>query len=252
MVSAAVSQITLFLLTLAAVSFLVFLPYKIEVSLYKEIWSHSKLTSAGVKTVCDKKSCSYIGTETFEHYVNGTGTGNYCTVERETYFPTYGSAQNFASSRKLGTFRKIYVYSLTSLLGSCLDEKLVKYYNDVSFTMLAVFLSSLIGIFVLVILSNMAENLENMTSRGIDYNDRKTNWSSPYCFKSWNLYFALADTNGDGNISTSELLAALGGTFKNILSEIYSLFGKLKLFLQKYLCCQRTSEGEQENYTTIN
>ena len=86
----------------------------------------------------DRKNCHTTCSNTYyvdEIFFKNNNTESTCTVRRPTVYYFIGDANNFISTMKLGTTRKLYQNTYSA--GTCIDEKIRYLYNCIGSILLA-------------------------------------------------------------------------------------------------------------------
>ena len=244
------------LFMLGFITLILFASYYGSINSYNHVWKTAQLDLVSIRqdTSCARNkdgttTCStyYYINEHFTKFENGNKTSSGCTIERPTTYYSYSAALNKQAREKLYTFRKVYVYPLTQVFGNCADDGLIKYYYDVSYTMLGVSLFCIFCCF-LIIFMVMFENFAyqfQKSGRTYDPNSNKTNLSSSWCCASWNRFWAYSDLDGNGVIDFYEFLAAITSIFSLLMSNCYKDFISLMNYLVSFCrCCSCSPDHE--------
>lgn len=80
-------------------------------------------------------SDSYYVSEIFDYTYNGRNST--CTAVRPKYYALYGTAQDVADSKILGTERKIWIASYND--HTCSDKKIKEYNTSIGVSLLSIF-----------------------------------------------------------------------------------------------------------------
>jgi hypothetical protein len=153
------NRIFLFLFTICLVCVVTGIVYLVEgnASSGKFVGILTKAT-VYTDTSCntDKKgntrcSSTYYVMETFDK----DNTGHTCTVQRLIPYYYYGSADAFATSRKLGTTRTIWTSWYSH--GTCYDEKIKWYYNCIGYSCFFIGLSPAILLLITFFIVKLGE-----------------------------------------------------------------------------------------------
>jgi hypothetical protein len=239
------------------------------------IWDNAKLYQAGVKkeitsNYCTKKktytTCktnyNYHIQEYFERasFQNGTYTpmNEFTIVNRLYQYSYYESAFNHVKTIKLGTYRKLYLSSLSSYSGTAYDQTIIEYYQTVGYVLFSIF--AIVFCVLLCILFIIAENdwknnffLKHPDLRDTNYfltiSDeelaKSTNMSFSFMPRWWNIFWKLADTDESGVISITEFFAAIAAVFVSLLRSLFHAIVEAFVYCTS-CCCSRKNTTTHE------